>query len=77
MVQHVVQVGYLSRFVTDDGEFERRVGDFIDVFNPVVMVLDVICREANQLDTSFRELGLQFGKRSQLGRADRGEVFRM
>ena len=66
MVQHIVGQGNLSLFVTNDGELQVATSDLIDIFDPSLMRLHGVCRQADQLDTAFGELGLQFGKGTKL-----------
>lgn len=77
MVQHVIFQRNLSVLVSNDGECQAAAADLIDVLDPVAMAVDGVGRQSNQLDASFCELGLQFRKCAQLGRANGGEVLRV
>jgi hypothetical protein len=60
----------LSPFITDNGELQVATTDLIDIFDPSVMALYCVCRQTDQLDTTFVELRLQFGKGTKLSCAN-------
>lgn len=67
---HVVGVGNLAFLVADDGEGEVAAGDLVDVGDPATVALNGVGREANQLDATLGELGLELGESTELGGAD-------
>ena len=77
MIQHVVPIGHLPLLVADDGEAQTGAGDFVNVFDPARVRVDGVGTQADQLDVALREFGLELREGAQLGRADRGVVFRV
>lgn len=77
MVQHVVCVGHLPLFIADHWEAEIGVRNLVNVLDPLMVVLYVVCRQTNQFDATLRELRLKFGKGPQLRRANRSEILRV
>lgn len=65
----------LPRLVADNREFEGASGNLVNILNPLAMRLYGVCRETNELDTTLLKLRLKLGKCSELGGANRGEVF--
>ena len=66
MVNHVVCVGYLPFLIANDWEFETASRDFVNVLDPSAMAVDCVGRQSDQLDTTFRELGLEFSEGAEL-----------
>lgn len=52
-------------------------GNLIDVGNPTLVAASSIGGQANQLDASLGELGLQLGEGAELGGAYWGKIFRV
>ena len=77
MVDHVVEEGDLSLLIPNNGKSQVTSADFVDVLDPSTMTLDCVCRQANELDAAFCELGLEFGEGAELGSADWSVVFRV
>lgn len=69
VVDHVVPKGDLSVLVSNDGEVQVAAADLVDVLDPFAVAIDGVGGQADQLDASLCELGLQLGKGSQLSRA--------
>lgn len=74
VVNHVVQEGDLALGVGDDGELEVGASHLINVLNPAVVGFDTVGTEANQLNTTCGELGLQLGEGTELGGTDGSKV---
>lgn len=62
VIQHVVRQRHLSLFVANNGKAQGGLGNFVNVFDPFVVVLDVVGRQPNEFDPPFGEFGLQLGK---------------
>jgi hypothetical protein len=77
VVQHVIGERNLALLVGDDGERELAARNLVNVLDPSSVALDSVCRETNQLNTAFGELGLQLGKGAELGGADGSVVLRV
>ena len=74
VVNHVVQVGDLALGVGDDGELQLGARDLINVLDPAVVRLNAVGAQADELDTTGSELGLELGESTELGGANGGEV---
>lgn len=72
VIQHVVQGSNLALGVSNDGELEIDIVDFVDVSNPLVMGVQVVGRETNDLDIASIKLVLESGNETELGGANRG-----
>jgi hypothetical protein len=77
VVQHVIGERNLALLVGNDGKRKLAARDFVDVLDPSSVALNRICRETNQLDTTFGKLGLQLRKGAELGGADGSVVLRV
>lgn len=79
LVKHIVLEGNLTRRVGDDGVVDLGTlrSDLLDVLDPLLVVLDVVSRQANELGVQLGELGLELSEGTQLGGADRSEVGRV
>lgn len=75
IVEHVICQGNLSLLVSNDGELQVAARDLIDVFDPATVALNGVGGQADQLGTSSRKLGLQFGKGSEFGGAHGSVIF--
>ena len=75
--EHPVQLRDVEVGVADHRVVGRVPLRLLDVIGPLRMVADRIDREPDDLDVSAVELGLDLGHITELGRADRGEVFRV
>lgn len=52
-------------------------GHLVDVLDPALVAAQRVGREAQKLDATLGELGLQPGELAELGGADRGVVLRV
>ena len=77
MIQHIVQIRDLPRLVANDRKPQIRPADLVDVLDPSGVGVDGVGGQADELDTAFGELRLEFGEGAQLGGADGGVVFRV
>ena len=62
IIQHIIGQSHLSLLISNDGELQIATADLVDVFDPSAMTLNGVCRQADQLDTPFGELGLELGE---------------
>lgn len=53
MVQHVVEFGHLAVSISNDGEVELHAVHFVDVFNPLGMILQSIGGKPNHLHATL------------------------
>lgn len=72
VVEHVVQGRNLAVLVADDGEVEGvgTLGEGVNVLDPAVVRLDVVGREAEELDAARGKVGRREGDGRELGGAD-------
>lgn len=76
-VEHVVLGRNLAVLVTNDGEVDRGLADFVDVLDPGIVRSNVVGGKSDDLDTTLLEFGLLAGNLTELGGADRSEVVRV
>lgn len=77
MVQHIVCKSDLSLLVADDWELQLRSRDLVNVLDPSSVALNGVGRQANELDASSGELGLELRESTELGGADGCVIFRV
>jgi hypothetical protein len=74
---HVVEVSDFALLVGNDGEGNFAAGNLVDILDPTLMAAEGVGRQANQLDTTLGELGLELGEGTELGGANGGEILRV
>lgn len=72
IIQHVVQGRDFTLGVSNDGELEIDIVDFVDVSNPLLVGLQLVGRETNNLDVASIKVFLESSNETKLGGADRG-----
>lgn len=77
MIQHVVEIGDLPLFISDDGKFEIGARDLVDVLDPAPMAVDRVGREADQFYSTLGELWFELCKRAEFGGAHGSIIFGM
>lgn len=75
VIKHVVEKCNLPLLVSNDWELQIAATDLVDILDPAAMALNGVCRQTNQLDTTFCEFWFQLCKSAQLGGANRCIVF--
>ena len=76
-MDHVVELGDLAILVGNDREVDADALGLLDVSGPLFMVVEVVHRQADDLDAALVPLGLEACYFAQLGGAHRGEVLGM
>lgn len=74
MIQHIVLVCNLSALVANDWEAQLGARDLIDILDPLIVLVNRVCGEADQLDIALLELWLKLGEGAELRGADWSEV---
>lgn len=72
---HIISQSNLSILISNYWEGQFGATDLIDIFDPSSVALNGVCRQSNQLDTSFCELRLELGESTEFGSADRSVIF--
>jgi hypothetical protein len=75
-MDHVVEQRDLAVAVGDDREIDARLLRVVDVVDPLAMRVDGVDGKRDDLHVALRELVLELGGESELGRAHRSEVGR-
>jgi len=74
LIQHSVEDGYFPVLVSNDGVANSHVVDFVDILNPLIVVINRVNADGSNFNVALLELILLFGKLTQLGGAHRCEI---
>ena len=66
-ILHVVEVSDFAFLVSNDGESQVASRDFVNILDPSLVAFDRVRGKTDQLDPTFRELGLELCKGAELG----------
>src|SRR5690606_38797168 len=76
-MEHAVEIGDLAVGIAEERQSGTRALRGFDVIGPTLVIADGIDRKTDHLDVALLELRAQLLGESELGRADRREVFGM
>jgi hypothetical protein len=72
LIQHIIEDRYVTVFISDDGEVELNIVDFVDVSNPLLMGTKFVSRKTDNVDVTGIKLILESSNETKLSGADRG-----